>query len=396
MRIIDLDIAEGSFSHSDFQMGKSFSCMKPIIPNFINELSKKILHSKQAKNFPDLVTFGYFCRRANIERLRADIVGLKYRLGWGTTLHIAPSNIPINFAFSFLMGFLSGNSNIVRLPTKEFAQTKILIEIIGSVLKMNDYNELQKHILFIKTGRDSKLLEDLVKHVDCLLVWGGDQAVGFFRGLAKKPNCVDIYFPDRVSSSLISARAILNAGENEMSKVAKKFFNDSFLVDNNACSSPSIIFWLGERSDIERAKLLFWNCVKLVTVDYNLDPVARIDKHLNILDFCNTKKARVKIQMHSEDIWTCDLDNFASVAGGFGNFQEVAIESISDISTYLRQNEQTLTYYGVDPEAVFKEIKSFDIRVDRVVPLGRALDLGMHWDGKSVCEILSRKVEVLA
>ena len=39
------------------------------------------------------------------------------RLGWGTVLHIAPSNIPVNFAFSFLMGFLSGNVNHVRVPS---------------------------------------------------------------------------------------------------------------------------------------------------------------------------------------------------------------------------------------------------------------------------------------
>ena len=32
--------------------------------------------------------------------------------------HITPSNIPTNFAYSFIFGLLTGNSNIVKVPTK--------------------------------------------------------------------------------------------------------------------------------------------------------------------------------------------------------------------------------------------------------------------------------------
>ena len=49
----------------------------------------------------------------------------------GLVFHITPSNIPTNFAYSLLFGLLTGNSNIIKVPTKIFPQ----IEIISSTLK---------------------------------------------------------------------------------------------------------------------------------------------------------------------------------------------------------------------------------------------------------------------
>ena len=56
------------------------------------------------------------------------------RLGWGTVLHIAPANIPVNFAFSFLMGFLSGNINYVRVPSNPYPQVDLIVGAIDDIL----------------------------------------------------------------------------------------------------------------------------------------------------------------------------------------------------------------------------------------------------------------------
>ena len=48
------------------------------------------------------------------------------RLGKGVVFHIAPSNVPVNFAFSFAAGLLAGNANIVRIPSKDFEQVQIM------------------------------------------------------------------------------------------------------------------------------------------------------------------------------------------------------------------------------------------------------------------------------
>ena len=59
-------------------------------------------------------------------------------IGRGKVLHIAPSNVPMNFAYSFAFGLLSGNINLVRLPSKEFAQIRILCDVIKQVCKQKN------------------------------------------------------------------------------------------------------------------------------------------------------------------------------------------------------------------------------------------------------------------
>ena len=48
-------------------------------------------------NYPDVASF-LFCRKANLNQLKN--ISMKVtKLGKGTIFHIAPSNVPINFAF---------------------------------------------------------------------------------------------------------------------------------------------------------------------------------------------------------------------------------------------------------------------------------------------------------
>ena len=49
-------------------------------------------------------------------------VNLGKRVGRGIVFHITPSNVPLNFAYSWLSGILSGNLNIVRVASKKSEQ----------------------------------------------------------------------------------------------------------------------------------------------------------------------------------------------------------------------------------------------------------------------------------
>ena len=55
-------------------------------------------------------------------------------LGRGNIFHIAPSNVPMNFAYSLAFGLLSGNNNIVRIPSRNFFQVDILCKIFKKVI----------------------------------------------------------------------------------------------------------------------------------------------------------------------------------------------------------------------------------------------------------------------
>ena len=92
--------------------------------SFLNALSRVLIRTGKA--FSDVVTFGFWCRCAALLAEKAKYDDAELRLGKGVVFHIAPSDVPVNFAFSFAAGLLAGNANIVRIPSKDFEQVQIM------------------------------------------------------------------------------------------------------------------------------------------------------------------------------------------------------------------------------------------------------------------------------
>ena len=57
------------------------------------------------------------------------------RIGLGSIFHITPSNVPLNFAYSFAFGLLTGNSNLVKLPSTDFKQTLLVCLSIKNLFR---------------------------------------------------------------------------------------------------------------------------------------------------------------------------------------------------------------------------------------------------------------------
>ena len=113
---------------SKFPLGTKSNLSENTVGEFLHELSREILSEPRAKEFPDLITVGFFCRKSSLKVWKLKIPEIKYRRGIGTVTHIAPGNIPVNFAFSLLMGMISGNSKLVRLHTRHFPQVSLFVE----------------------------------------------------------------------------------------------------------------------------------------------------------------------------------------------------------------------------------------------------------------------------
>lgn len=396
MPILEPDEFDSGKWTSNFRFRSCFPVGHELILEFLHETSRRVLNDKSVRAYPDLVTFGYFCRKANLERILTSVSSREHRFGWGTILHIAPSNIPINFAYSLLMGLLPGNSNIVRLPSKKYPQNQILLDILEQTLKEDKFRELQYSIIFCRTHRNSLELQKCVSQVDGLVVWGGDATVNEFRKLFKKPRCVEVYFPNRVSSAVLHAQNYLELSADARMKLARGFYNDTYLVDQNACSSPSTVFWIGDEDQVETAKTIFWSELQsILDKEYKLDPVARIDKMLDILRINVESHHVVNVAQHSRDIWLVKEPNVRHQVLRFGTFLELRVMDLDDIYPYIRKNEQTLCFFGVEGDQIFNMLKRHpEAMVDRIVPIGKALDIGIQWDGKSVLETLARKIEI--
>ena len=87
---------------------------------------------------------------------------------------------------------------------------------------------------------------------DGRMIWGGNETVRYFKKISTEPHTKDIFFYDRYSICIIQSEFLINISKMQMKTVAKNFFNDTYLVDQAACSSPIIINWIGKKTNMAK------------------------------------------------------------------------------------------------------------------------------------------------
>tara|TARA_B100001027_G_C16262475_1_gene330172 strand:+ start:738 stop:1931 length:1194 start_codon:yes stop_codon:yes gene_type:complete len=367
-----------------------------VILNFFNDISKMIISEKKCLKYPDLVQFGFWCRKPNLVKIANNYAGENLVVGRGTVLHIVPSNVPMNFAYSFAYGMLSGNTNIVRLPNKNFIQTKKLCEIIEKLCKKKIYRHLINKICFIKFEKSEKLASYFSNHVDCRLIWGGDETARVFKSYVTKLKCIDLIFPNRYSTSIINLDSLKKLNKIKLYQLVKRFYTDCYTMDQQGCSSPQSIIWVGKNN--EKIKKNFWSCLnKIVEKEYNHDLSVTNKKLSSIFKlavknngnfFYNLKNFKVaKIELRK------NKKNLEKIQCHYGTFTEINLKKINKLKDIISEKIQTVTYYGFIRKDLENLILKYNFNgLDRLVPIGRAFDMGEIWDGYDVIRSLSRTI----
>ena len=242
---------------------------------FLDEVSHELMKNIEAKSYSDVITFAFWIRKASVLKLKdrfAQEAG-KVCLGKGVAFHIAPSNVPVNFAYSLAVGLIMGNANIVRVPSKDFPQVKIITGVFCNVLAK--HKGLETYVLCVRYDHD-KAINDLFSSLcDIRIIWGGDQTIGELRKSPLPPRSGEITFADRYSIAVIDADVYL--GIENKDKIAEDFYNDTFFSDQNACTSPRMVIWTGNR--IEEAKSVFWKLEdELAKKKYTFQSIQAVNK----------------------------------------------------------------------------------------------------------------------
>ena len=119
------------------------------ICNFLADLSDELNLNSESKNYPDIKTLAFWCRRQNINNLKKKFLSNETRVGLGLIFHITPSNVPTNFAYSLIFGLITGNSNIIKVPTQNFLQVEIICKSINKLLKKK-HKSIDKMISIVR------------------------------------------------------------------------------------------------------------------------------------------------------------------------------------------------------------------------------------------------------
>lgn len=366
---------------------------------FLTALSSTLFKLPHVRNMPDVSTFAYWCRKSNLMRLRDQSkFQNKLKMGLGLSFHICPSNVPVNFAFSLAFGLLAGNTCVLRVPTKESPTIDVLIESILKVLALPQYESLQKEIFIAKFPRNQEVNEFWLSAADCRIVWGGDETVNHFRSLPSRPRSREVAFPDRYSFCILNASSINAMEDGGLQKFCINLFNDLYLMNQAACSSPQLVAWIGGVEEVRIAKLRLWPAfVKIVANRYELEPVHAIDKYVDACQIAINNDRVIEIDRSGNLLYRIELSSVSmeqdKYRGYFGTIHEVTLRAIEELSPIINERYQTLTYFGFTLDEIRYFISTQNLRgIDRVVPVGSAIDMGLVWDGYDIVSSLSREI----
>lgn len=381
----------------------AFCAQKPDVPfsdeiiEYLNALSAALMKDRESRLYPDVVTFGFFCRKGNLLKLREEYCnGKDIRLGRGLLFHIAPSNVPVNFGYSMVAGLLAGNSNIVRASSKEFQQVSMIVKHMN---ELADFNEVAKRIAVVRYDRGSEANAAFSGACNVRVIWGGDNTIATIRQNALPPRSFDVCFADRYSIALVNPVAILKASDEEMEKLAQNFYNDTYLFDQNACSAPHLVFWKKEKG-LEEAKLRFWKAVHDYTEKkYQYQDVMSVDK---LTAFYKQAVGMECVKEETEDnlVMRTELKELPKNIDEFrcacGYFSEYDIDTLEEILPVVSIKYQTMAYYGFEPEELRKFVLKYrPIGLDRIVPFGETTAFALKWDGYNLIETFSRIPSIL-
>ncbi|WP_236310411.1 acyl-CoA reductase [Dickeya zeae] len=361
--------------------------------DFLDCLSKLIFKNPNAKRYPDIITLAFWCRKASIISIKEkEYPTLDSRLGRGIAFHIAPSNVALNFAYSLFSGLLTGNANIVRVPSKSFPQIDFFCEELNRAL--NSFPDLVPYIILLRYPRDKAINDYFSSICRTRLIWGGDLTIAMLRNSPTPPRCIDIVFSDRYSICIIDADFYLK--NNNKEKIAIDFYNDTLLSDQNACTSPRLVVWLGENKDV--ARRLFWNNFEiLANQKYELSDVAAVKKLADFYRLCAENEGVKKSSDSSNTIFRVELnslkDTTMEYSGNCGYFMEYLADDVSEIYPVCGERCQTLSVLGVSNTLIHDFILKYKpLGIDRIVPIGETLNFSMKWDGYDLVYAMTRSI----
>jgi hypothetical protein len=363
------------------------------ICTFMNELSTVLRRSPSAHTYPDISALAFWCRKGNIQKLKDRYDEKSERLGRGICFHVTPSNIPINFAFSWLFSLLAGNANIVRLPSKDFPQVPPVLDAIAKT--MEKYPDIARRTAFVRYPAGNAVTAEFCAKADARMIWGGDSTIASIKSLPTKPRCVDIAFADRYSICIIDGKAVLNANVEDIKRLAQNFYNDTYLMDQNACSSPQLILW---SDDSAEARERFWQSVfDCAEKKYQLQAAVVVDKYTQMCEDAVSLNIVRSVSRNGNLLYRVELDalrpDMTEIRGEAGYFYEYAISCLDEIKNIITEKFQTVTYFGIDPFEIRRFVITNNLRgIDRIVPVGRAMDISIIWDGFEIVCTLSRIV----
>lgn len=369
--------------------------------DFCAGLSRAIFRDCEASRFPELLALAFWMRKAELIALRSQFQAAAQTeaiaVPCGLVFHIPPSNVDTIFVYSWLLAVLTGNRNLIRMSARRAPQAEILLRLLRESLEQAEKG-LRDSTIILSYGHDAEITRVLSMMCDVRVIWGGDQTVSLIRSVPLAVHAREVTFPDRSSLAVVRAEPYLALSLEAKGKIAEQFFNDAYWFDQMACSSPRLLIWCGTSEDVQRASDIFW-----ATLDSSINKkqfAAAAATHMRKLVFSCESIVDLPVSNYrrSREVTVLTLDSLKSYPrehSGGGLFFSARVDCLTDLVPVLERKDQTLTYFGFE----LNELREFAVSlagkaIDRMVPIGQALQFGRFWDGKDLLREFCRLVYI--
>ncbi|HEX4168045.1 MAG TPA: acyl-CoA reductase [Bryobacteraceae bacterium] len=379
-----------------------FGPFAPEVMQFCGRLSRLIFQDKEARAYPELQSLAFWMRPAELNTLAEAVRRLETAhtrlVPRGVVFHVPPANVDTMFVYSWIVSVLMGNRNLIRLSSSMTPQVDLLCRLVNQAMAEAG-ESFQDQTILVQYGHEREITELFSCAADVRVIWGGDQTVNTIRSTPLPPHATELTFPDRFSMSAIRAPRYLALEENEAGALAEKFYNDTFWFDQMACSSPRLLLWCGNAAESAQASRLFFNRLQMCMERKGYAPEASV--RMNRFTFACRAILDRPITGYSDfqgnlPVLTLgSLQEFERDHCGGGLMLEFRSDGLDALAATVDRRDQTLTQFGFDETELDAFVRKLNGRgIDRIVPIGQALQFQRFWDGYDLFQSLSRSVYI--
>ena len=401
----------GAHEGDDFQRALSRTLGLPAwapfdarVVAFVARFSQCLLMHKRSREFPELLALGHWFRAARLRDLAHEQQNESaewLRRGRGLAFHLAPANVDSVFMYSWLLSLLAGNVNWVRVSQKSSVQLDFLIEVLREVLAEDVGAAVAGRFVLLTYPHDQAITTALSQACMVRVVWGGDETVVAIRAIPLRPTAHEICFPDRFSAAALDAGAVLGASDATIQQLAKDFYNDAFWFAQQACSSPRLVAWVGSAADCTSAQQRFWAAVNAEVLRRESEnspamSMARLGAAFELAaNGLVALPTGVQLAAFPARLFLQAELNAAvkRVHCGNGLFLEQQVGTLAELAKQLSDKEQTLAVFGFNRREIVELVDALPARaIDRIVPIGEALNFEVVWDGVDLLQLFTRQI----
>lgn len=370
----------------------------PEVIDFLNLLSQKL--AKKARISPALAPLAFFMRKAATSRLAEQAQSALPQncifVPQGLVFHIPPTNVDTLFLYTLALSLLAGNRNLVRISRNSGPETFDVLNVVFETLK--EFPAISQLVTFVQFGHELDILQTFSSLCDVRMIWGGDTTIRSVRKADMPVHGMDLAFPDRISLSAISVDEWLKSSEENKSRVIEGLYNDIYWFDQMACSSPQSIILVGggKESSQEVRRDLEDRLSKIAQQRYDLAEGQAINKMVAAVRAVSEGATHIDWQSnYSVVVDGLPLEAIDHIRPGGGFLGIIHLNELTELSSWLTRKAQTLSVFGFREDALIDFAQKVNGNgIDRIVPIGSALDFSDIWDGKNLLLEMLRLVRI--